>query len=58
MTLTACSNVPAGSETEKEKFRQMSAVLPTASRQDTEQTKREVGVFRALFLALCPEVCE
>lgn len=54
--LTSCSTPPAGSETEAEKFRQLRADLPTASRQDTEQTRTEVGRFRALFFALCPEV--
>ena len=56
--LTSCSPAQEGSATEREEFRHMRAVLPTASRSDTEQTRREVGTFRALFLELCPEaVC-
>ena len=53
--LTNCSGAPAGSETEAEKFRQLGRVLPTASTADTMQTRREVGLFRALFIELCPE---
>lgn len=58
MTLTSCSETPAGSGTEAEKFRQLVAVLPTASTADTARTREEVGRFRVLFLALCPRtVC-
>lgn len=57
-TLTGCLRPPVASETNNETFAQLNAVLPTASRQDSEQTRREVGVFRTLFLALCPDtVC-
>ena len=54
LILTACSEKPAGSETEAEKFRQMQVVLPTASTADTARTREEVGRFRVLFFALCP----
>lgn len=56
--LMSCSEVRVASETNKETFRQLEEVLPTASVNDTEQTKREIGVFRTLFFALCPDsVC-
>ena len=59
MVLTSCSEELAGSETIREKDRQLLDVLPTASIHHTMRTKREVGVFRSLFFELCdPEDCE
>jgi hypothetical protein len=53
-----CSGLPAGSETNNETFRQLYELLPTASVHDDDQTKREVGIFRVVFLGLCPDdVC-
>lgn len=60
LTLMSCSEEPVALDrTINENFRQLDQKLPTASPKDTEQTRLEVGVFRALFLKLCPEfVCQ
>ena len=60
LILTNCSDGPVafGTEAKRETFAQLAPILPTASTRDTEQTRIEVGVFRAVFLAICPDdVC-
>lgn len=58
LIISACSNAVSLEKTEAAKFHALNSVLPTASKSDTTRTKTEVGTFRKLFLALCPEdVC-
>lgn len=54
LTLTNCSaQQVALDQTESAVFQALSKTLPTASRLDTEQTRREVGTHRAVFFELC-----
>ena len=58
LTLTSCFAQPGGFATNRETFYQLNEVLPTASTEDTEQTRLEVGTFRRVFLGLCPvDIC-
>lgn len=54
-TLTACLSLPTGSETTKAVFQTLGKTLPTASRKDTDQTKKEVAIHRKVFYELCGE---
>ena len=56
LTLTACLKAPTASETTNAVFGALGETLPTASRQDTPQTKREIGVHRKVFFDLCAEL--
>ena len=60
LTLTACLETPVGSATSGQIFEELGATLPTASTEDTEQTRWEVGIHRKVFFALCEKLqqCE
>ncbi len=53
--LTNCSSAleAFGIESRTATYEVLGAKLPTASRQDTAQTRREIGEFRVLFIGLC-----
>lgn len=51
--LTAACAKPGGSETEQAMCRELGKVLPTYSRQDTEQTKEDGLRFLTVFKAVC-----
>ena len=54
LMLSGClSPQTALDRTEHEIFVQLNNTLPTASRRDTERTKREVGIHRKVFVDLC-----
>lgn len=53
LTLTACSTPPTGSETSKAILGAWGDTLPTASRNDTPQTKLEIGTNRTVYFELC-----
>lgn len=55
LTLSACSEIPAASETSAAIFRALEQTLPTASRSDTPQTRREIGIHRKVFFELCDD---
>lgn len=53
LILTACSVTQAGPETTKTVLNRLERTLPTASVNDTVQTKLEVGTHRKVFFAIC-----
>lgn len=52
--MTGCATL-AGSETNRATCQELRAVLPTYSRQDTEESKRQGVEFLSVFGAVCPE---
>jgi len=53
LTLTGCLRAPTGSETSKAILGAWGETLPTASRDDTAQTKLEIGTNRTVYFELC-----
>lgn len=53
LTLSTCLTIPTASETNKAILHSVHSTLPTASRNDTAQTQREIAIHRKVVFDLC-----